>query len=58
MSKTSKRPTVLMPTSKEDKAIAAAAKSDLDAQPLTAKRLKVMVSMRALRSQSLATVSK
>jgi len=40
-----------MPTSKEDKAITAAAKSDPDAQPLTAKQLKSMVPMRAMRGR-------
>ncbi|HVR81791.1 MAG TPA: hypothetical protein VHF02_06895, partial [Luteimonas sp.] len=45
MSKISKRPSVAMPTSKEDKAITAAAKADPDAQPLTAKQLKAMVPM-------------
>ena len=51
MSKTSKRPSVVMPTTKEDKAITAAAKADPDAQPLTAKQLKAMVPMRALRGR-------
>ncbi|MDQ3260177.1 MAG: BrnA antitoxin family protein [Pseudomonadota bacterium] len=51
MSKISKRPSVVMPTSKEDKAITAAAKADPDAQPLTAKQLKAMVPMRALRGR-------
>jgi hypothetical protein len=40
--------TVQMPTSKEEKAITAAAKLDPDAQPLTAKQLKAMVPIRAL----------
>ena len=40
-----------MPTTKEDKAITAAAKADPDAQPLTAKQLKAMVPMRALRGR-------
>jgi uncharacterized protein (DUF4415 family) len=51
MSKVSKRPSVVMPTSKEDKIITAAAKADPDAQPLTAKQLKAMVPMRALRGR-------
>jgi uncharacterized protein (DUF4415 family) len=51
MSKTSKRPSVVMPTSQEDKAITAAAKADRDAQPLTLKQLKSMVPMRALRGR-------
>ena len=49
MSKVSKRPSVVMPTAKENKAITAAAKADPDAQPLTAKQLKAMVPLRALR---------
>jgi uncharacterized protein (DUF4415 family) len=40
-----------MPTVEEDRAITAAAKSDPDAQPLTAKQLKAMVSMPALRGR-------
>jgi len=51
MSKTSKRPTVLMPTAEEDKAITAAARSDPDAQPMTPKQLKAMVPLRALRGR-------
>ncbi|MGO8755947.1 MAG: BrnA antitoxin family protein [Gallionellaceae bacterium] len=51
MSKVSKRPSVVMPTSQEDKTITAAAKADPDAQPLTPKQLKSMVPMRALRGR-------
>ncbi len=51
MSKAPKRPAVVMPTVEEDKAITAAAKSDPDAQPLTPKQLKSMVSMPALRGR-------
>jgi len=51
MSKVSKRPSIVMPTSQEDKAITAAAKADRDAQPLTLKQLKSMVPMRALRGR-------
>jgi uncharacterized protein (DUF4415 family) len=51
MSKLSKRPSMAMPTSKEDKAITAAAKSDPDALPLTPKQLKSMVPLRALRGR-------
>ena len=51
MSKISKRSTILMPTAEEDKVITAAAKSDLDAQPLTTKQLKAMVPIRALRGR-------
>ncbi|TBR09475.1 MAG: hypothetical protein EPO47_05955 [Rugosibacter sp.] len=46
MSKVSKKPTILMPTAAEDKAITAAARSDPDAQPLTPKQLKAMVPLR------------
>jgi uncharacterized protein (DUF4415 family) len=51
MSKVSKRTSIVMPTSKEDKVITAAAKSDPDAQPLTSKQLNSMVPMRALRGR-------
>ena len=51
VSKISKRPSVVMPTSQADKAITAAAKADPDAQPLTPKQLKSMVPMRALRGR-------
>jgi uncharacterized protein (DUF4415 family) len=51
MSKISRRPVVVMPTAKEDKAITAAAKSDPDARPLTPKQLKAMIPMRALRGR-------
>ncbi len=58
MSKISKRPNVHMPTSKEDKAITAAAKSDPDAQPLTPKQLKAMAPMAALRGRPKAATTK
>lgn len=58
MSKISKRHTVQMPTSKEDKAITAAAKSDPDAQPLTPKQLKAMVPMRVLRGRPKSATTK
>lgn len=51
MSKISKRPTILMPTAEEDKAITAAARSDPDAQLLTPKQLKAMVPVQALRGR-------
>ena len=51
MSKTVKRPAIKMPTLAEDRAITAAAKADPDAQPLTAKQLKAMVPLRALRGR-------
>jgi uncharacterized protein (DUF4415 family) len=51
MSKIVKRTSVIMPTAKEDKAITTAAKADPDAQPLTTKQLKAMVSLRALRGR-------
>ena len=51
MSKISERPTILMPTAEEDKAITAAARSDPDAQPLTPTQLKAMVPIRALRGR-------
>lgn len=51
MSKISERPTVLMPTVEEDKAITAAALSDPDAQPLTPKQLKSMRPIQAVRGR-------
>jgi uncharacterized protein (DUF4415 family) len=51
MSKVSKRPSVIMPTPEEDKAITAAARNDPDAQPLTSKQLKAMVPLRSLRGR-------
>ena len=51
MSKASKRPSIAMPTAKEDRAITAAAKSDPDARPLTPKQVKAMVPLRALRGR-------
>ncbi|MFO0440006.1 MAG: BrnA antitoxin family protein [Betaproteobacteria bacterium] len=51
MSKASRKPSVVMPSAKEDRAITAAAKTDPDAQPLTSRQLKSMVPMRALRGR-------
>ena len=51
MSKVSKRPSVVMPTVVQDRAINAAAKADPDAQPLTPKQLNSMVPMRSLRGR-------
>ena len=51
MSRVTKRSSVRMPTTEEDRAITAAAKSDPDALPLTPKQLTSMVSMRALRGR-------
>lgn len=51
MSKTPKRPAVVMPTVAEDRAITAAAKRDPDAPPLTPAQLKAMLPMRALRGR-------
>ena len=51
MSKVSKRPAIVMPTTEDDKVITAAARSDPDAQPLTPKQLKAMVPIRALRGR-------
>jgi uncharacterized protein (DUF4415 family) len=51
MSKVFKRPSVILPTAAEDRAITAAARNDRDAQPLTPKQLKAMVPMRALRGR-------
>ena len=46
MSKLSKSAPVVMPSVEEDKLVLVAAKSDPDAQPLTAKQLKEMVPLR------------
>ncbi len=51
MLKISKKPTVLMPTTAEDKAITAAARTDPDAQPLMPKQLTDMVPIRVLRGR-------
>ena len=51
MSRITKRPSVRMPTTEEDRAITAAAKSDPDALPLTPKQLAAMVPIRALRGR-------
>ena len=51
MSKVSKRPSIVMPTVAEDRAITAAAKADLDAQPLTPEQLQAMVPMKAARGR-------
>lgn len=51
MSKVTKRPTVVIPTVAEDKAITAAAKADPDAQPLTPKQLQAMVPLKAVRGR-------
>lgn len=51
MSRTARRKEIVLPTAAEDRAITAAAKADPDAQPLTAKQLKAMVPMRALRGR-------
>lgn len=51
MSKISKPTSVRMPSTEEDKAITAAARSDPDAQPLTPKQLKSMLPIKALRGR-------
>ncbi|MES2632692.1 MAG: BrnA antitoxin family protein [Pseudomonadota bacterium] len=51
MSKISKRPSIVVPSVQEDKAITAAARRDPDASPLTPSQLKAMVPMRALRGR-------
>lgn len=51
MSKTSRRPAVVMPTVAQDKAITAAARADPDAQPLTPRQLQSMVPMKAVRGR-------
>lgn len=51
MSKTPKPSNIRMPTVEEDRQINAAAKTDPDAQPLTAKQLKAMVPLKSLRGR-------
>ena len=51
MSKQVKKPQIQMPSVAEDRKITAAAKSDPDAQPFTAKQLAAMVSARTLRGR-------
>ena len=51
MSKVSKRPSVIVPSVLQDRAINAAAKADPDAQPLTPKQMKAMVPLRSLRGR-------
>lgn len=51
MSKIIKRHKIVMPSAAEDRAITKAAKTDPDAQALTAKQLKAMVPMKALRGR-------
>ncbi len=51
MSKISKRPSIVVPSVQEDKAITKAARSDPDAKPLTPGQLKAMVPMRVLRGR-------
>ena len=51
VSRAAKRPFVVMPTAREDRAITAAARADPDAQPLTPAQLKFMVPMRLLRGR-------
>jgi uncharacterized protein (DUF4415 family) len=51
MSKISRQSSIVMPTPKENKAIAAAAKVDPDAQPLSHTQLRAMVPMRDLRGR-------
>lgn len=49
MSKPHKKISVVLPTNEEDQAIAAAAKSDPDALPLTEEQSRAMVPIRPLR---------
>jgi uncharacterized protein (DUF4415 family) len=58
MSKVSKRPSIVMPSVDEDKAITAAAKSDPDAQPLTPTQLKAMIPLKAVRGRPKSETTK
>ena len=51
MSKTTRRPTVSMPTVAEDKAMTAAARADPDALPLTPRQLQAMVPLKSVRGR-------
>lgn len=51
MSKTSKRPNIVMPTEEENAAILAGAVADPDAQPLTDRQLNELVPLRTLRGR-------
>lgn len=51
MSKTTKRPVIVMPTREEDRRIIAAAKADPDARPLTRRQLGEMVPINAVRGR-------
>jgi hypothetical protein len=51
MSKVSKRPSVVMPTLVEDRAINAATKADPDARPLAPAQLAALVPLRSLRGR-------
>lgn len=58
MSKIVKRPSIVMPTLQQDKAINIAAKADPDALPLSAKQLKAMMPMRVLRGRPKSAITK
>jgi uncharacterized protein (DUF4415 family) len=51
MSKPSKPKKIVMPSTAENKKILAAARRDPDAKPLSAKQLKAMVPLKALRGR-------
>ena len=51
MPRTTKRPAVRMPTTREDRQINAAARNDPDAKPLTTRQLKAMVPLHTLRGR-------
>jgi uncharacterized protein (DUF4415 family) len=51
MARTSVKRQILLPTVEEDRKIRRAAKSDPDAQPLTASQMKAMVPLKAVRGR-------
>ena len=51
MSKTTPKRSFVLPSPEENRKIVAAAKQDPDAQPLTAKQLKTMVPLKAVRGR-------
>jgi uncharacterized protein (DUF4415 family) len=51
MSKTTKRSAIVMPTREENRKIVAAARADPDAQPMSARQLRALVSIGAVRGR-------
>jgi hypothetical protein len=58
MSRTRRKPAIVVPTAAEDRAITAAAKGDPDAQPLTPGQLRAMIPLRAVRGRQLLPIDR